>query len=313
MNMIFSHLQPGTTPRGRTHGVASGNALCVAAWSLTPLHRVIETARNLSSRRIHRRSCAGLLLAALLGMLGSGNARAQELDAGAGTITIQGTMAYSTNAYVLNGGMMVFSNSASISAGYVLAFNTNNYILNTNFVISAPTNTVSLIGTGTVFAGGTLVLNNTIFTNGLRLFIGGYGTNTATVTLSSGTNSFANGLVISGNSILTNSATLITPVLTLNGSSIFSMNGGFAMVNVVTNGGTFIQNGGIFDPAFYDNTGTFTLLSGTNQDTVFLNRASGTVNHSGGTVSVSGGGVLNGTVTGGDPGSSSQLTITNGG
>ncbi|MFA6563651.1 MAG: autotransporter domain-containing protein [Verrucomicrobiia bacterium] len=182
-----------------------------------------------------------------------------------------------------------------------------------------------------------------IVSNGLPFTIGD-GTNAATLNLPSGTNTFANGLMVAAHSFLTNSATLNTPTLTISGSSLFNMNGGLMVVNVVTNGGTFIQNGGIFDPAFYDNTGTFTLLSGTNQDTVFLNRASGTVNHSGGehdvsvatnfgawnisgtavanltnfinnggTLSVSGGGVLNGAVTVGDTGSFSQLTITNGG
>ncbi|MFZ2643120.1 MAG: hypothetical protein WA117_19155, partial [Verrucomicrobiia bacterium] len=296
-------------------------------------------------RCLRRRSCAVLLLAALLGVLSSGSARAQSSESGAGTISL-------TYGSLITGGgtFLTYTNSVAL-----VGFGGTNLILNiaghsfptgtvyTNSLFAITNTSISLFHTGAVTVTGTLNLYNSGVSNGASLFIGRT-TNAATVSILSGTNTFTGGLIISGRSVLTNSATLNTPTLTISNSGLFLMNSGVAVVNVVTNGGTFIQNGGLFDPAFFDNTGTFTLLSGTNQDTVFLNRASGTVNHSGGehdvsvatnfgawnisgtavanltnfinnggTLAVSGGGVLNGVVTVGDTGSFSQLIITNGG
>ena len=39
----------------------------------------------------------------------------------------------------------------------------------------------------------------------------------------------------------------------------------------MNNQGWFIQNGGLFDPAVFTNSGSFVLNSGTNMDGVFLN------------------------------------------
>ncbi len=259
------------------------------------------------------------------------NSSGSLVKTGSGTLTLSGTNSYGVGIIVNAGGLIAGTNSP------FNALNVNNGTLMLNALIV--TNTSGVVNLN----GGTLTSLGSFVSNGVTFAIGD-GTNAASLNLPTGTNTFANGLAVAAHSFLTNSATLNTPVLTISGFSLFSMNGGFATVNVVTNGGTFIQNGGIFDPAFYDNTGTFTLLSGTNQDTVFLNRASGTVNHSGGehdvsvatnfgawnisgtavanltnfinnggTLTVSGGGVLNGIVTVGDTGSFSQLSITNGG
>ncbi|MCX6897787.1 MAG: autotransporter domain-containing protein [Verrucomicrobia bacterium] len=263
-----------------------------------------------------------------------------------------GSLLY-TNLSVMNHGVLTNMSFVTLNlTGRVLQATTSNVIFNGGngiVTFNGGTGTITrLILTNAssgafTFNSGSLITHGSIVSNGLPFIIGD-GTNAAVLNLPSGTQTFANGLILSAHATLTNSTTLNTPTLTISGSSLFNMNGGLMVVNVVTNGGAFIQNGGIFDPAFYDNTGTFTLLSGTNQDTVFLNRASGTVNHSGGehdvsvatnfgawnisgsavanltnfinnggTLTVSGSGVLNGAVTVGDTGSFNQLFITNGG
>ncbi|MBI5684211.1 MAG: hypothetical protein HZC54_03955 [Verrucomicrobia bacterium] len=194
------------------------------------------------------------------------------------------------------------------------------------------------------FNAGTLTSLGSAISNGTRFTIGD-GTNAAAFILPSGSHSFADGLQIAGNSVLTNAATLNTPRLAIQASGGFTMTGGLAVVNVVTNAGVFRQTGGLFDPAFYDNTGTLQITGGTNQDTVFLNEVGAAVQHSGGqhdvsvatnfgtwtisgtatanltnfindghaTLTVIGGGILNGSLTIGNTGGMNQVMITNGG
>ena len=131
------------------------------------------------------------------------------------------------------------------------------------------------------FTAGLLNSGGSIISNGTQ-FVVGDGSSAATMNLVGGTNVFANGLTIAANASMTNAVTLATPSMTISASGQFAMNAGLAAVKVMTNAGVFSQSGGLFDAAFYDNTGTFTLLSGTNMDTVFLNEASSTVVHSGG-------------------------------
>ncbi|MCX6908154.1 MAG: hypothetical protein NTY01_08935 [Verrucomicrobia bacterium] len=136
------------------------------------------------------------------------------------------------------------------------------------------------------FNAGTLTSLGSAVSNGTQFTIGD-GTNAAAFLLPSGNHSFSDGLQIAANGVLTNSATLNTPRLAINASGGFTMTGGLAVVNVVTNAGVFQQSGGLFDPAFYDNTGTLQITGGTNQDTVFLNEVGATVQHSGGQHDVS--------------------------
>jgi hypothetical protein len=165
---------------------------------------------------------------------------------------------------VQNGRMVINSGTTTVGALYVT--NSANDVLN--------------------FNAGTLTSLGSIISNGVR-FVVGDGTNGAILNLSSGSHTFADGVTIGANALLTNSATLNTPSMIINGSGQFTMNGGLAVVNIVTNSGTFIQSGGLFDPAFYHNTGLLQITGGTNQDTVFLNDVAATVQHSGGQHDVS--------------------------
>ncbi|MBI5821251.1 MAG: hypothetical protein HZA88_19955, partial [Verrucomicrobia bacterium] len=136
------------------------------------------------------------------------------------------------------------------------------------------------------FNAGLLASFGSIVSNGLSLKIGD-GTNVASLILPSGSHTFADGLTIAANASLSNASSLNASNLVISASGRFTMSEGFAVVNIVTNSGIFIQSGGIFDPAFYHNTGTLQLTGGTNQDTVFLNDVGAIVQHSGGQLDVS--------------------------
>ncbi len=195
------------------------------------------------------------------------------------TSMVAGASPFSMNNVIVVSGGNLYATNTSKTGSLDLRFgtlmlNSGTVTVNRFYATNGANSIVS-------FNGGTLNSGGTVISNGTQ-FVVGNGSSAATMNLVGGTNVFANGLTIAANGTMTNAATLRTPGLLINATGRFAMNAGLAVVNVVTNGGTFIQSGGLFDPAFYDNTGTFSLLSGTNMDTVFLNEASGTVNQSGG-------------------------------
>ena len=69
--------------------------------------------------------------------------------------------------------------------------------------------------------------------------------------------------------------------------SQFTMNGGQILVNGMYNGAPSYQNGGVFDAAFFNNTGNWLIAGGTNQDTVFLSAWASRVQQNGGEHDVS--------------------------
>ena len=153
------------------------------------------------------------------------------------------------------------------------------------------------------------------------------------------------GQVLSAQPLTVNGGTLTLADSFVNspGGTLQLNSGGMIVPGSMANQGLFIQNGGLFDPLVFTNSGSFVLNSGTNMDGVFLNLASGTVQQNGGELDVNvatnygswaisggvanltnfvnedhgaltvSGGILNGSLTIGNTGSFSQLTITNGG
>ena len=259
--------------------------------------------------------------ALLVGFLGSGNSL---MIANSGQAfntygTIGNTAGANNNAVLVTGVGSLWSNNGDLSVGATGSFNSltitnGGTVLNTNAYVGF----AAAASNNTVFVGGA----NAVWTNTGALSIGGGLGNS--VTLGTG------GKIYAG--VLSN----------LNGS-VFSMSGGSTFFPRVYNAGAITQSGGLFDPAFYDNTGTLQITGGTNVDQVFLNEASGIVQQSGGehdvnaatnfgSWTISGGvanltnfineshgaltvsgGVLNGSLTIGNTGSFNQFTITNGG
>ncbi|MCX6899401.1 MAG: M6 family metalloprotease domain-containing protein, partial [Verrucomicrobia bacterium] len=296
--------------------------------------------------------------------VGSNNLASLTITNGAQVLDSIGYVGFDTassnNSALVSGPGSVWNNSDSIFVGYhgplaALTLTNGGTVLATNIVVGFDSSS-----TGNVITvnGGRLYATNADGGGALDVRYGALTFNSGTVTvdrllLTNGLNSIFNfnGGVLnaaemrSTQPVTVNGGTLALADSFMNLSeSTFELNSGSVIVpNVGVNLGAFIQNGGLFDPAVFTNSGSWTLTGGTNVDGVFLNMASGTMLQRGGehdanfatnfgswtisggvanltnfvnedhaTLTVSGG-TLNGSLTIGNTGSFNQLTVTNGG
>ncbi|MFZ2643453.1 MAG: hypothetical protein WA117_20850, partial [Verrucomicrobiia bacterium] len=207
--------------------------------------------------------------------------------------------ASSNNSVLVDGLGSIWSNSDSLFVGYhgplaALTLTDGGTVSATNIVVGYDG---SSTGNVVTVSGGNLFATNAVGSGTLDIRRGTLTLNSGTVTVNRlfATN-FASSVVnINGGELNVGElharqlVTINDGMLTLADSFVnlpeatLQLNGGNMIVpGSVFNQGAFVQTGGIFDPAFYDNTGSWLLTGGTNVDVVFLNEATGVMLQSGG-------------------------------
>ncbi len=198
------------------------------------------------------------------------------------------------NAVMVTGLGSLWSNSSSLYVGLTGCFSqltvaNGGTVSATNIVVGA---SASSTGDVVTVSGGMLYATNSTGGGAINVLYGTLNLNSGTVAVDRLLlTNFANSVFNFNGGVLQAGQVFSAQPLTVNGGTLslagsfvnspggtFQLNSGSVIVpGSMWNQGSFAQNGGLFDPLVFTNSGSFILNSGTNMDGVFLNLASGTV------------------------------------